>query len=282
MNRLSTPAVALVLIVAITTLSACAGNQADTEVTGSSGSVSAPGASEAKNAPDDASWPPAPVADPEPISIVIPVDWPEADKENAREWVTVQQSTRQCQLRRGIDSYRYLPVWEETYDDSGALASSGPPPSDWDAHFQRPFQFFRTSAVVCFNQALEQIGRQPNGPLEFPARLPRFEESDFSDASTLDIPSEWSDADRTSARQGWEVELQVRACMAAAGYPSYGEPPYWLMTDSYRAQDPWMSTFPLAKQPDVRLALSGDYENTPYDWQKGGCVGAARHDVEGI
>lgn len=270
---------AAALVLVAIGLSGCAGERSTAETVEVS---TPPGLVPRLDVPGDASWPPAPIADPDPISIVIPVDWPEADRERAREWVTIQQDTRQCQLQRGIDSYRYLPVWEETYDDSGVLVASGPPPADWDAHFKRPFQWFRSSAVVCFNRALVRIGHPSSGPLEFPKRAPRFEESDFSDASTLDIPSEWTQSEQAAARDSWKVELEVRSCMAAAGFAEYGEPPYWLMTDDHRAEDPWISTFPLAAQPAVVQALSGDYDNNPYDWSRGGCTGQARHDVEGL
>lgn len=232
--------------------------------------------------PGDAAWPPVPVADPDPVVIEIPQDWPEADKARAREWITIEQDTRQCQLQRGID-YRYVPVWSFTLSEDGSESIPGPPPEDWDAHLQRPFQWFRNSAVVCFNRALVASGRAPNGPVDFAPRQPRFEVTDFVDAVTLDMPADWTDQERADELTNWNVELAIRACMAGAGYPSYGEPPFWKQTDAWRADDPWVNSLPLSEQPAAEAALSGadPFANQPYDWQQGGCDGVGNHAVRG-
>ncbi|WP_440709102.1 hypothetical protein [Herbiconiux sp. YIM B11900] len=223
----------------------------------------------------DASWPPV-VVDPDPIEITIPTSWSEADKEQAREWVTVQQNTRACVLDRG-EVYIYHSIWNE-FDETGAPVDAVPP-SNWASHFEHPFMSFMNSVVVCFDRALTAIGRPTSGPLEFAPRAPRFEPADFADPATLDIPAEWSADEQASARTSWEVELVVRQCMSDAGYPSYGQPPYWKMTDAIRGQDRWTATIPAADRAAAEIALDGYADNIPYDPDRAGCWGQANAQV---
>ncbi|WP_382308345.1 hypothetical protein [Herbiconiux sp. UC225_62] len=228
--------------------------------------------------PADAAWPPAPTADPDPITITIPASWPEADKVIAREWVAVEQSTRACSLSRGVD-YRFSPVWDERIDESGTTVGDPAPPADWESHFQRPFMYFLDTPVVCFNRALQAVGRPAQGALDFAPRSPRFEETDFVDPTTLDVPADWTDEQRAEARLSWSAELITRQCMSDAGFSEYGQTPYWLMTDALRAQDPWESVYPVEKREAARRALNGDDDNIPYDWERAGCWGRGQHEV---
>jgi hypothetical protein len=227
----------------------------------------------------DAPWPPVPAGDPNPVDVTIPVNWSEYDKEQAREWKAVQDATRTCMRERGLD-YTYLPVWPE-YDDDGVLLTDPPPPAQWSEHFERPFMSYLDSARVCFSRGLVSIGRQPVGPTQFAARPPRFEESDFADPATLDIPPDWSNDEKLQARRSWQAELITRECMAEAGFPDYGMPPSWLVDDAFISADPWENSLPLDRQEAARTALNGtDSLDDGYDWDQAGCWGRGVHDAD--
>jgi hypothetical protein len=212
--------------------------------------------------PADTAWPPA--ADPADQSsprIVIPDSWSDADTEQARVWLAAERETFRCMAERGI-SYSYGPVWT-AFDGSGQPVADPAPPV-WEDHMQRPFMYFLDSARVCWNRALVSVGRPAIGPTEFEPTAPRFEESDFDDPSTLDIPADWAADEQARARDAWARELAVRACMTAAGYSAYGQTPYWKTTpEAEAARDPWVNTLPLEQQPAAQAALTG----------QGGCDG---------
>lgn len=228
-------------------------------------------------APADAAWPPVPAADPDPIQITVPVVWSEADREQAHEWKAVQQDTRSCLRERGIE-YRYVVPWQE-YDDEGTMLDVPVPPSDWTAEFAKPSMSYLDSSKVCWSRALVLSGRAPIGPLDFPARLPRFEPADFTDAGTLDMPEEWTADDREQGAREWRAELITRQCMADAGFPSYGMPPVWLDQGRTMREDPWLTTLPVADRERAGTALNGE-QTDPYDWQKAGCWGRGVHDSD--
>lgn len=222
----------------------------------------------------DSPWPPMVVGDPAPVDLQVPVSWPEADKELAWQWIAVQRDTRTCLATRGYD-YGIYPAWGE-YGDDGALLGEPDPPADWASLFRKPFGEMK-SAEVCFNRALQKIGRQPEGSTEFPPPLPRFEADDFDDPVTLDIPPEWSESDRDYARRGWEAELLTRECMAAAGYPQYSTAPYWKATRDSASRDAWPHSLPLDQQQAAAQALWGDQQNLDGDWTTAGCFGSGAH-----
>jgi len=228
-------------------------------------------------APADAAWPPIPAADPDPIEIDVPVSWSEADREQAREWKTVQQDTRSCLRERGIE-YRYVAPWQE-YDDEGALLDVPVPPADWTAEFAKPSMSYLDSSKVCWSRALVLSGRAPAGSLDFPTRLPRFEPADFTDPETLDMPEEWTADEREQGAREWRAELITRQCMADAGFPSYGMPPTWLDRGRTMREDPWTTTLSAADQERAERALNGE-STDPYDWEQAGCWGRGVHEAD--
>ncbi|AXH35015.1 hypothetical protein DVJ78_05940 [Humibacter sp. BT305] len=227
--------------------------------------------------PRDAAWPPVhtyPRADdPSDDSIVIPASWSAEDQLHAQEWLAAQRFTNDCLASRG-GTYFYRAFWlfpgpssqGEVFDENGEQrlneAGDPVPPPDWATHMTQPSALRSQTSLVCWNQALVSVGRPPLGPTEFQPVAPRFEATDFSDPATLDIPADW-DADRQQrARDEWAVELGVRDCMAAAGYPTYGDSPRWLVPEDRapRVTD-WLMSFPVAEQASIRTLLNGGLDH---------------------
>ncbi len=228
----------------------------------------------------DAAWPPLhsyPRADdPSDDSIVIPASWTAEDQRHAQEWLTAQRFTNDCLVAHG-GSYFYRAFWlfpgpssrQEVFDDDGQprLNEAGDPvpPPDWSTHMTQPFALRSQTSLACWNQALVVVGQAPVGSTEVPPPAPRFEASDFADPATLDMPADWDAERQQSARDEWTVELGVRDCMAAAGYPTYGDDPRWLVPEdrASRVTD-WLMSFPPAEQPAIRTLLNGDLDHAAW------------------